>query len=80
MKKSVNNQIKGRLLIQFLDNKKTVRIEMDKEAAKFLVEELTEMINDQESFFVDYDPETGYSVGILTKNSLGLMLEMRKEN
>lgn len=70
---------KGRINIEYLEMKKTVRLELDIEACKFLISELQEMLSEENSF-VDYDPETGYDCGVLSKNSLGLMIEVREKN
>ena len=77
MKKIINDSTIGRLCINVIYKKNTVHIEMDKEACKFLIAELTEFLNEPGTGFVDYDPDTGYDCGVLTKNSLGLMLSLR---
>ena len=53
-------------------NKKSVQIEVDKKGCEFLIEELTDLLNNNKNI-VEYDSDTGYNCGILTKESLGVI-------
>lgn len=78
IKKKINyDSNEGRINIQFLEKKKTIYLELDKIGCEFLINELTDLLNG-EGDFVDYDPSTGYDCGLLTKDSLGLMI-VRKD-
>ena len=78
MKKKVDNRaLEGRILIEYLD-KHRVQIELDDAGCKFLIEVLTEFLNDPEMHHADYDADTGYSCGFMAKNSLGLIINHRR--
>lgn len=76
MKKMVNDSNDGRINIEYLD-KNTVQIELDDESCKFLIEVLTEFLNDPKMHHVNYDSDTGYSCGFMAKKSLGLIINHR---
>ena len=74
----MKNDNKGRIAVKYLEKKKSVYICMDMEACSYLFEELKEILANKEYCFLDYDTATGYDCGILTKNSLGIALEVLK--
>ncbi len=75
-KKIVDDSMDGKIKIEFLSNKKTMRIELDKTGCEFLIETLKDLLTGDGYPFIDYDPGTGYDCGILRKDSLGLMIEI----
>lgn len=77
MKKNIIDDARnGRIHIEYLD-KHTVQVELDDDGCKFLIEVLTEFLNDPKMHHVNYDSDTGYSCGFMTKNSLGLIINHR---
>ena len=75
MKKDVN-LISGRLKIECI-NKHTVQIELDNRSIDFLIETLLELKNDSEIHHLNFDSDTGYSCGFMTRDSLDLILNNR---
>ena len=68
----------GRIFINLTPNKKSVQIEVDKKGCEFLIEELTDLLNNNKNI-VEYDSDTGYNCGILTKESLGIIINWREK-
>ena len=64
---------KGRLKIECI-NKHTVQIELDNLSIDFLVETLLELKNKPELHHLNFDSDTGYSCGFMTRDSLDLIL------
>lgn len=58
-------------------NTNSICIGLNEEGCKFLIAELQELI-DNKSYIFDYDCGTGYDCGILSKDSLGLII-VRKD-
>lgn len=73
---NINESLEGRIQIEYLD-KNTVQIELDDEGCKFMIEVFTEFLNNPKMHHVNYDSDTGYSCGFMTKNSLGLIINHR---
>lgn len=76
MKKEMNNCLEGRIHIECVD-KYTVQIELDNKSIDFLIESLTELKNEVGLHHLNYDSDTGFSNGFMTKNSLNLILNNR---
>lgn len=58
-------------------NNNSIEIALSEEGCRFLIDELQELIKNRE-YIMDYDSNTGYDCGILSKNSFGLVL-VRKD-
>ncbi len=72
-----NETLKGRINIEYLD-KYTVQMEVDNAACQWLIEVLTDLMSDDpDVHHVNYDAGTGYDLGVMTKNSLGLIINNR---
>ncbi len=55
----------------------SVVLAVDEDGCKYLIEELQYLLANKDYVF-DYDQSTGYDCGILSKNSLGLII-VRKD-
>ena len=74
-----NEEIKtlyGRLKIECID-KYTVQIEVDNKSIDFLIETLLELKREPGLHHLNFDSDTGYSCGFMTKDSLNLILNNR---
>ena len=58
-------------------NKHTVQIELDNLSIDFLVETLLELKNEPGVHHFNFDSDTGYSCGFMTKDSVDLILNNR---
>lgn len=76
MNKKNDNSINGRLKIECINNK-TIQIELDNSSIDFLVETLLELKNEPGVHHFNFDSDTGYSCGFMTKDSLNLILNNR---
>lgn len=76
MKNKDEHSIKGRFRIECI-NKHTVQVELDNLSIDFLVETLLELKNEQGVHHFNFDSDTGYSCGFMTRDSLGLILNNR---
>ena len=76
MKANKEKLIEGRLKIECI-NKHTVQIELDNLSIDFLVETLLELKNEPGVHHFNFDSDTGYSCGFMTKDSLDLILNNR---
>ena len=76
MKTKNENSIRGRLKIECI-NKQTVQIELDNLSIDFLVETLLELKNEPGVHHFNFDSDTGYSCGFMTRDSLDLILNNR---
>lgn len=77
MKKS-NESIEGRIKIDYLD-KNSVQIELDDDGCRFFIEVFNEFLNNPTLHHVNYDSDTGYSCGFMTKDSLNLIINHRNK-
>lgn len=58
-------------------DKYTIQIELDNKSIDFLIESLTELKKEPGLHHLNYDSDTGFSNGFITKNSLNLILNNR---
>lgn len=76
MKKQINESNEGRILITLTPNQKSIQIDLDEIGCEFLIEELTNLLQKTKNI-IDYDANTGYACGLMTKNSLGIIITRR---
>lgn len=76
MKKIENNSLSGRLKIECID-KYTVQIEVDGKSIDFLIETLLELKETPGLHHLNFDSDTGFSHGYMTRDSLNLILNNR---
>ena len=76
MKNQTTNSIEGRMKIECI-NKYTIQIELDNKCIDFLIETLTELKNVPGLHHFNFDSDTGYACGFMTKDSLDLILNNR---
>lgn len=75
MKKKIEKD-EGIISISKTDNN-SIQIALNKEGCEFLKNALDDLIKNK-TYVFDYDNETGYDCGILSKNSLGIII-VRKD-
>lgn len=68
--------LSGRMKIETID-KYSVQIELDNKSIDFLIETLTDLKNEPGVHHLNYDSDTGYSKGFMTRDSLNLILNNR---
>lgn len=68
--------LKGRLKVECID-KYTIQIEMDDKSIDFLIETLLELKKEPGLHHLNFDSDTGYSCGFMTRDSLNLILNNR---
>lgn len=71
-----NKSTAGRLKIECI-NKYTIQMELDNKSIDFLIEILLDLKNDPNLHHLNYDSDTGYSIGFMTRDSLNLILNNR---
>lgn len=76
MKKQTTYSIEGRMKIECI-NKHTIQIELDNKSIDFLIETLTELKNTPRLHHFNFDSDTGYSCGFMTRDSFDLILNNR---
>lgn len=76
LKKTTKYNDEGRIAISLSRDKKMVQIELDYESCTFLIEELNDILH---GGIIEYDSDSGYSCGLLKKNSLGIIVSNIKE-
>lgn len=68
--------LEGRLKIECID-KYTIQIELDNKSIDFLIETLLELKKEPGLHHLNFDSDTGYSCGFMTRDSLNLILNNR---
>lgn len=77
MKKIENEESKfGRMKIIYL-NKYIVQIKLDNKSIDFLIDVLQKLKNKEEIHHFNFDSDTGYSMGFMTRNTIDLILNNR---
>lgn len=76
MAKKEIQTLEGRFKIECID-KYTIQIEMDNKSIDFLIETLLELKNESGLHHLNFDSDTGYSCGFMTRDSLNLILNNR---
>ncbi|MCQ2086876.1 MAG: hypothetical protein MJZ37_02205 [Bacilli bacterium] len=66
----------GRMKIEYL-NKNTVQIELDNKSIDFLIETLLELKNEKGLHHINFDSDTGYTNGFMTKDSIDIIINNR---
>lgn len=66
----------GRMKIEYLD-KYSVSFELDNKSIDFLIDILNDLKNEPGCHHLNYDSSTGYDLGVMTKDSLNLILNNR---
>lgn len=75
-KNNANDTRDGKIHIECLD-KNIVHIELDDKGCRYLIEILTDIINNPNIHHIDLEPNMMYDLGVFTKDSLGLMINHR---
>ena len=76
MAKEERQALKGRLKVECID-KYTIQIEMDNKSIDFLIETLLELKKEPGLHHFNFDSDTGYACGFMTRDSLNLILNNR---
>ena len=71
-----DEDVKGRMKIETVD-KYTVQIKLDNKSIDFLIGALTDLKNEPGTHHFNFDSDTGYSKGFMTRDSLNLILNNR---
>ena len=71
-----DEDVKGRMKIETVD-KYTVQIELDNKSRDFLIGALTDLKSEPGAHHFNFDSDTGYSKGFMTRDSLNLILNNR---
>lgn len=71
-----DSSIVGRMKIDYLD-KFTVQIELDNKSIDFLIQTLQDLKDENGIHHLNFDSNTGYSNGFMTKDSINLILNNR---
>lgn len=68
--------LEGRFKVECID-KYTIQIEMDNKSIDFLIETFLELKKEPGLHHLNFDSDTGYSCGFMTRDSLNLILNNR---
>lgn len=76
---NLNNDKDGKIFIDYI-NKNTVYIELDDKGCKYLIDILSDMLNNKKVHHIDLEASTMYSLGVFAENSLSLMINHRDKD